>query len=187
MLSRATMRNIRQNLRVHLQSDRRSGCRRRAVSRSRCPAQPDGSGTRHVFQFRLGDRQRFAAASPAAVSTSGEQRGIRGVLSLRPSHAGRRNLRPMVHWMEIAAHGGLGAGTHAGRPHRSGCQTGEPAMTSSAHRAARPARTTDAAFRASRLAHAWRGGPTSAAMAIAKPHGGADALNSAPDRGNDCA
>ena len=70
MLSRSTMRNIRQNLFFAFiyNRDRRSGCRGRAVSGGGHPAQPDDGRARHVVQFRLGDRQRAAAASPPAMS-----------------------------------------------------------------------------------------------------------------------
>ena len=63
-LSRATMRNIRQNLFFAFvyNADRRSGRRRRAVSVVRHPAQPDDRRAGDGVQFGLGHRQRAAAA-----------------------------------------------------------------------------------------------------------------------------
>ena len=66
-LSRATMRNIRQNLvlRLRLQRSRHPTCGRRAVSGVRLAAEPDRRGGRHELELGVGDRQCAAIAIPA--------------------------------------------------------------------------------------------------------------------------
>ena len=65
-LSRATMRNIRQNLVFAFvyNVDRHPGRGGRALSGVRHAAQPDDRGAGDVAEFGLGDRQRVAAARP---------------------------------------------------------------------------------------------------------------------------
>ena len=69
-LSRATMRNIRENLffRFSLQRDGHSGGRWSAVPVLRPASQSDDRGSRNEPQFRLGHQQRSAAAENATLN-----------------------------------------------------------------------------------------------------------------------
>ena len=94
-LSRATMRNIRQNLffAFRLQYAWHPDCRRRLVSGFWSPPQPDHRGSGDEFQFRLGDRQRappaphFALARFDKISMKKTLLCVLGLATLTPLRA----------------------------------------------------------------------------------------------------